>query len=88
MWVVGPKQLGSLLLRFPGHGQGAGWQVEQLELRPVPVWDASMGAGSFSRYAAVLAPGMVAFELTASALVPSRTPGLGAWSLFPAEVRD
>lgn len=25
---------------FPGYKQGAGWEVEQLEIEPAPIWDA------------------------------------------------
>ena len=27
---------------FPGHKQGAGWEVELLRLEPVPIWDPSV----------------------------------------------
>ncbi|XP_062066551.1 protein AF-10 isoform X16 [Lepus europaeus] len=38
-------------LKFIGHQQGAGWEVEQPGLEPVPIWDAGATGGGLTYYA-------------------------------------
>ena len=43
LWVshvgTGPQNFGPSSTAFPGHKQGAGWEVEVLGLEPGPIWD-------------------------------------------------
>ena len=43
LWVshagAGSQGFGPSLIAFPGHKQGAGWEVELLGLEPAPIWD-------------------------------------------------
>nr|XP_051676637.1 protein AF-10 isoform X34 [Oryctolagus cuniculus] len=38
-------------LKFIGHQQGAGWEVEQPGLEPAPIWDAGATGGGLTYYA-------------------------------------
>ena len=39
---------------FPGHNQGAGWEVEQLIYEPMPIWDPGTCKADFSSLAIAL----------------------------------
>lgn len=43
MRVTGTQALGPSFIAFPGAFKGAGLEVEQLELKPVPISNASLG---------------------------------------------
>lgn len=51
MWVQGSKHLDHLLLLL--WTLATEWEVEQLRLEPVPIWDASISGSDFTCYATV-----------------------------------